>query len=94
MVTSVANNFKLSLRTIRELVLLPESGMSSDVFLLFMALEVAGLLGRRALTHSLLTVASWEVGGVPTAGMSVSAEIGPRGHRGPACLPLRDFPDT
>lgn len=93
MLTSVANNFKLALRTIRELVLLPESGMSSDVFLLFMALEVAGLLGRRALTHSLLTAASWEVGGVPTAGMSVSAEVGPRGHRGPACLPLRDFPD-
>ena len=43
MVTSVASHFKLAFRTIREPVLSSGSGMSSDAFLLFMALEEAGL---------------------------------------------------
>ena len=30
--------------------------------------------------------------GGPTPGTSVSAQTGPRGHRGPACLPLSAFP--
>lgn len=42
-VTSAASHFKLAFRTIREPVLSSGSGMSSDAFLLFMALEEAGL---------------------------------------------------